>query len=90
MKRLLCVLPELRAKHGRMTLTELSRRTGIAASTLSKLETRKTKGIDFETVEKLCDLFQIAPGDLFRLVEPEELDRSFELLAAMPATLDVA
>lgn len=85
MRKLICKLPELRARHGRLSIQEVSRRTGIAASTLSKIETGKTKGIDFETIEKLCDFFQAGLGDMFELVEPDQVPQSFDDLAALPA-----
>lgn len=68
-KRIVSTLPEIRARHGRMSLADVFRSTGIAVSTLSKMETGKSKGVDFETLVKLCALFDLEPGAFFRLDE---------------------
>jgi putative transcriptional regulator len=60
----------LRAKHGRISQSELSKQTGITQKQLSALETGKTKGINFETLAKLCLFFSCTPSDLLQL-EPE-------------------
>ena len=39
--------------------------TGIAQSTMSRLINGKSKGIEFETIEKICKYFGIEPRDLF-------------------------
>jgi putative transcriptional regulator len=85
MKKLVSTLPELRARNGRLSIAEVARRIDVAASTLSKLETGKTKGIDFETVVKLCAFFDVGPGDLFRLVDADDSKQSFNYLASVPA-----
>ena len=64
MKSIRLRTPTLRADRGRMSLRELSRQTGIAESTLSRLETGKTKGIDFATLATLCDFFNVSPGEV--------------------------
>lgn len=66
-----CRLPELRARHGRLTLSRLSQETGIALSNLSKLDRSITSRIDFATLEALCRHFTVTPGDLLELVEDE-------------------
>jgi DNA-binding Xre family transcriptional regulator len=82
--KIVCALPEIRARHGRMTLTEISKRTGIAISTLSRLDSGKAQRLDYETIVPLCKLFKMQPGDFFRL-EFEEGDQPFNYLAAVPA-----
>jgi putative transcriptional regulator len=79
-----CTLPVLRAKRGRMTLRGLSEQTGLAVSTLSRLETGKTKGVEFGTMEALCQFFSVQPGDLFEYVPGDEQ----ALASATPATVD--
>lgn len=66
-------LPELRAKHGRLSLRELSVRTGITAANLSKLDRSLTTRVDLGTLDKLCDFFKVSPGDLLEHV-PNEVD----------------
>lgn len=60
----------LRAKYGRISQSELSRRTGITQKQLSALEAGKTKAITFDTLTKLCMFFSCTPNDLLEL-EPE-------------------
>lgn len=60
----------LRAKHGRISQSELSRRTGITQKQLSALEAGKTKAITFDTLTKLCMFFSCTPNELLEL-EPE-------------------
>jgi DNA-binding Xre family transcriptional regulator len=71
MQKVISNLPDLCRRHGNVTYTEISRQTGIAISTLSKLGTDKSKGMEFETMAKLCAFFKCQPGDLFRLVQVE-------------------
>ncbi len=69
-------LAVLRARHGKITQTELSRQTGITQKQLSALETGKTKGITFETLAKLCLFFSCTPNELLQLEEVTEIDDS--------------
>lgn len=39
-------------------------KTGIARSTISKLYHDRTNRIDYETLSKLCELFQCKTGDI--------------------------
>jgi putative transcriptional regulator len=64
-------LPELRARQGRLTLTQLSQDTGIALSNLSKLDRSLTARIDLTTLETLCRYFKVTPGDLLELVDAD-------------------
>jgi putative transcriptional regulator len=43
----------------------LANETGIANSTLSKMRTGKTKGIDFESIDAICRVLECEPGELF-------------------------
>ena len=38
--------------------------TKLTRSTISNLKHNKAKGIDFDTIEKLCTYFECTPGDL--------------------------
>lgn len=69
-------LAVLRAKHGKISQSELSRQTGITQKQLSALETGKTKGITFETLAKLCLFFSCTPSDLLQLEEVAEIETS--------------
>jgi putative transcriptional regulator len=48
----------------RMTLTELSQRTGITLPNLSILKTGKARAIRFSTLDAICRALHCQPGDL--------------------------
>lgn len=64
----------LRAMHGRISQSELSRQTGITQKQLSALEAGKTKGITFDTLTKLCMFFSCTPNELLELELETEAD----------------
>jgi putative transcriptional regulator len=49
----------------KMRLNELAERVGITPQNLSVLKTGRAKAIRFGTLEKLCDVLDCQPGDLF-------------------------
>ncbi len=49
----------------RMRVSELSKLTGISQNALNKIYHNKTKGIDFDTLNKLCNTLQINSQELF-------------------------
>lgn len=62
-------LAYLRFKSGRLSQKAVSEATGIGQKTLSALETAASKGIEFNTLIKLCEFFHCSPGDLLLLEE---------------------
>lgn len=48
-----------------LTIREVAEASGISKSTLTLIYYRKTKGIRFETVEKLCNYLQLPMSELF-------------------------
>ena len=78
--RIRCRLPEVRARQGRLSLRSLSDQTGIALSTLSRIDSGKSGRLDLDTLLTLCRFFRMHPGDFFELVFDEGEDR-FEPLA---------
>ena len=56
----------------RYTIIEVSRKTGLTTSTISNLYNDKVKRLDFDTLEKLCKLFNCQPNDLFEYVPDSE------------------
>ena len=56
----------------RYTIIEVSRKTGLTTSTISNLYNDKVKRLDFDTLEKLCKLFNCQPNDLFEYI-PDEI-----------------
>jgi len=49
----------------KMRLNDLAERVGITAQNLSVLKTGRAKAIRFSTLEKLCEVLDCQPGDLF-------------------------
>lgn len=56
----------------RYTIVEVSRKTGLTTSTISNLYNDKVKRLDFDTLEKLCKLFNCQPNDLFEYIQDNE------------------
>lgn len=61
----------LMAKHDIPSIVELERRSGVSRQVLDRLIKGKSKRLDFDTVVKLCTLFECDPGDLF-YIEKED------------------
>lgn len=55
----------------KMTQKELSDLTGIRPATISALYHDKTKRIEVEHLDKLCEVFNCQPGDLVEYVKEE-------------------
>ena len=49
----------------RMRVSELSRLTGISQNALNKIYHNKTKGVDFETLNNLCNALQRNTQEIF-------------------------
>lgn len=49
----------------RMRVSELSYLTGISQNALNKIYHNKTKGIDFDTLNKLCNVLQRNSQEIF-------------------------
>lgn len=49
----------------KMSLNELASKVEMSNVNLSNLKTGKMKGIRFETMEKICDVLDCQPGDIF-------------------------
>ena len=50
----------------RMTLTQLSERTGITLPNLSILKTSKARAIRFSTLAAICNALDCQPGDVLQ------------------------
>ena len=53
----------------KMSLNELSKRTGITPSNLSIFKNNKGRGIRFSTLEQICKALDCQPGDIIEYVE---------------------
>lgn len=51
---------------------EIQKLTGISRKTLYNIYNDKTKGIEFDTLDKLCYALDCTPNDLFRYVPDEQ------------------
>lgn len=60
---------QLLAEHGR-TFYWLAKETGISHTTLWRLKKGKALGINFETLEKMCQALKCQPGDVLALTPP--------------------
>ncbi|EZP77585.1 helix-turn-helix domain-containing protein [Parageobacillus genomosp. 1] len=61
----------LMAKH-KMNIKDVHEKTGLSRTTISKLYNEESTTIAFETISKLCELFNCDIGDLLYLEEVEE------------------
>jgi putative transcriptional regulator len=59
-------IDQLLAEHER-TFYWLAKETGISHTTLWRLKKAKALGINFETLEKICQALQCQPGDVLAL-----------------------
>ncbi|WP_321378439.1 helix-turn-helix domain-containing protein [Trichococcus shcherbakoviae] len=48
-----------------LSITEVSESTGISRNSLTRIYYKRTKAINFETIEKLCDYLQVPMSELF-------------------------
>lgn len=48
-----------------LSIAEVAEASGISRSTLTAIYYRKTKSIQFETIEKLCDYLKLPMSELF-------------------------
>lgn len=61
---ILCNLSVLMAERG-LKIADVYEKTGISKTTLMALSENKGKGVQFETVDKLCNFLQVTPSDFF-------------------------
>ena len=66
---------QLLAAKGR-TFYWLAKATGISHSTLWRLKKDKARGINFDTLEKLCNALSCHPGDLLTLAKSTKSSKS--------------
>ena len=56
----------------RYSIQDVHNKTGLARSTVAQLYHDKATRIDFETIEKLCNLFDCSISDLLEFENVEE------------------
>jgi putative transcriptional regulator len=68
-------------EHGR-TFYWLAKETGISHTTLWRLKKGKALGINFETLEKMCQALKCQPGDVLALPSTENGKKGLKKRAA--------
>ena len=63
------------AEHGR-TFYWLAKETGISHTTLWRLKKGKALGINFDTLEKLCQALKCQPGDVLMLANEKKKQKT--------------
>ena len=66
---------QLLSGHGK-TFYWLAKETGISHTTLWRLKKGKALGINFETLEKMCQALNCQPGDVLALANGKKSARS--------------
>ena len=66
------LVDELLEERGR-TFYWLAKETGISHSTLWRLKKGKSVGINFATLERICEMLSCQPGDVLRLVGKKKI-----------------
>jgi len=74
---------QLLAEHGR-TFYWLAKQTGISHTTLWRLKKGKALGINFETLEKMCQALKCQPGDVLALANGRPVTKSAKKTAVNP------
>lgn len=55
----------------KMSVNELSQRIDISPVNISRMRRGHIKAVRFSTMERICEVLQCQPGDLFEYVSPE-------------------
>lgn len=67
-------IDQLLKAHGR-TFYWLAKETGISHTTLWRLKKGKSLGINFETLERLCEALDCQPGDMVMFINHDKQRR---------------
>lgn len=65
----------LMAQNNIRTMVELEEKSGVSRQVLDRLDKNKSKRLDFETLVKLCTLFDCDPGELLYIDEQEPKEK---------------
>lgn len=68
------MLKKLRTARG-LSQNQLAQQVGTTLQNIQKIEYGKTKGIQYEMLNKLCYVLQCQPGDLLEWVPDDDLDQ---------------
>ena len=53
-----------------LKITQVCKDTGLSRPTLNAIKYGRSKGIQLETIDVLCNYFKITPGELFTEIQP--------------------
>lgn len=73
-----CMLSTLMGKN-RYSIQEVHKKTGLSRNTVSNLYNDKATRIDYDTAEKLCELFKCSLSDLFEITPKKQLFKEKEV-----------
>lgn len=76
-----CNLAVLMAERG-LKIQDIADRTKLSRTTVAALYHNTSKGIQFDTMDSLCKLLKITPGELFSY---EPISYSFTIIEAKPS-----
>jgi DNA-binding Xre family transcriptional regulator len=76
----LCI-KELAEKRGITKPVDLARLTGLSFSVTHKLWNEQQARIDLKTIESLCQVLKVSPGDLFDFSSEQVEDRPVRVAA---------
>ena len=63
-----CALSTLMGRD-KLDMQDIHRKTGMSRSTIANLYYERTRRIDFDTIEKMCELFNCKVGEFLYLEE---------------------
>jgi putative transcriptional regulator len=63
----------------KMTLTELKEKCGMTMANLSILKTGKARALRFSTLNKLCEILECQPAELFEHVTTQEYNKLYRI-----------
>ncbi len=61
----------------KISLTQLSERTGITMTNLSILKTNKGRAIRYSTLEAICNALECQPGDILQNVDEKTYEKLY-------------
>ena len=76
--RILITLDQVMAKR-KMSLKELSQKTGVSLGNLSIFKTGRSKGVRFSTLNKICKVLECKPCDIIDQISDEEYRKLYRM-----------
>ena len=80
------LLKTIRNSRG-VSQNQLARLTGMSVQNIQKIEYGHTKGLQYDTLNKLCQALDCQPGDLLQWIPDVETDSEKVVLLQKPSRL---